>query len=570
MRWAQPTFFPLHPHNATLDCPGEIQSPGRHRPSMSLVEGFFRRDTKQCAPQERTRRPHHGSVANARQWFDHGDCSSFASRGYPLDEATWSSIEGDRLFERIDYCRSFLGSQYLYCKLRFPCVEATALDEHEAALDWLKQHPTSAGQLADMLSAMQDTDGWHVASLLKKPLPSLPFPAWVLWALPLVFHATLVFALIWGTWYWAAALCLFGACLYLHHRFSLFALTRTTAMFALRRVVQQCAQTQKEPALREFFSPFALQERLPALRSFRRGGWLADFQDPTGFLDYFKIISLYDARFYARQHRSIDVHRAALVRITQAMGYADHCLGILELRQRFANHTCTPDHGFNATFELQDCIHPLLDTQTAVANALCLAQPGALVTGLNMAGKSTFLRSVAINAILSQTIHTVFCTRYKGPLAKVFAVMNHADDLHQGKSYFMQELLSVRALVENAESSVPCLFVLDEMFRGTNSDERVASVAAVLDHLGQRKHLLVATHDMKVLDLVSQPFSLHHFSGRCGPGGDLHFEYQLRPGRCQERNAIRLMQKVGFPDQIVYQAQQMHDTVTQTPAATTP
>ncbi len=113
----------------------------------------------------------------------------------------------------------------------------------------------------------------------------------------------------------------------------------------------------------------------------------------------------------------------------------------------------------------------------------CNSGRGVLVTGSNMSGKSTFLRTVGVNAILAQTIDTCLARTYAAPVFVVRSCIGRSDDLVGGKSYYLAEVEALLALVEASDTTDCCLFLLDELFRGTNAVERIAAGEAVLSEL---------------------------------------------------------------------------------------
>ena len=145
-----------------------------------------------------------------------------------------------------------------------------------------------------------------------------------------------------------------------------------------------------------------------------------------------------------------------------------------------------------------------------MANSIVLRSgQGVLVTGSNMSGKSTFLRTVGVNAILAQTIGTCLARTYAAPVFVVRSCIGRSDDLVGGKSYYLAEVEALLGLVEASETADCCLFLLDELFRGTNAVERIAAGEAVLRELllsrpGHDKHhvALAATHDGELVDLL--------------------------------------------------------------------
>jgi DNA mismatch repair ATPase MutS len=213
-----------------------------------------------------------------------------------------------------------------------------------------------------------------------------------------------------------------------------------------------------------------------------------------------------------------------------------------------------------APTELAGIRHPLIED--AVPNSLVLGPPyGVLITGSNMSGKSTFVRTVGVNVILAQTIHTCFASSYESPVLRVRSCIGRTDDLLAGKSYYLVEVESVLSLVRASADPAPCLFLLDELFRGTNAVERIAAADAVLSELvgsepGGRLHrVITATHDGELVDLLRDTYAPFHLTDSLGADG-LVFEYRLKPGPATTRNAIALLRLSGAPAGVVNRALQ--------------
>ena len=203
---------------------------------------------------------------------------------------------------------------------------------------------------------------------------------------------------------------------------------------------------------------------------------------------------------------------------------------------------------------MTEAIHPLV--AGAVPNSVEL-RPGAgmLVTGSNMSGKSTLLRTLGVTTVMAQSLHTCFASAYAAPVLVVRSCIGRADDILAGKSYYLVEVEALLGLVRDSTGATPHLFLLDEMFRGTNAVERIAAGQSVLIELIDRKpHMVVAaTHDNELVDLLSGSYDPFHF-GDVLTDETLTFDHRLRPGRATSRNAIALLRLNGAPPALVERA----------------
>jgi hypothetical protein len=203
------------------------------------------------------------------------------------------------------------------------------------------------------------------------------------------------------------------------------------------------------------------------------------------------------------------------------------------------------------TFEATALGHPLIAPAKRVANDFAMTGPGVchLITGSNMSGKSTFLRTVGLNAVLALAGAPVCAQRMVVGPVQVFTSMRTQDSLSESVSSFYAELRRIRALLDQAEAHHDTYYLLDEILKGTNSRDRHTGAKALVRQL-QRLGVsgMVSTHDLELASLADEhPASIrnYHFASEV-VAGQLHFPYQLRAGVCQSFNASLLMHQLGI------------------------
>jgi len=198
-----------------------------------------------------------------------------------------------------------------------------------------------------------------------------------------------------------------------------------------------------------------------------------------------------------------------------------------------------------------DMAHPLLPRSHAVPNDLELDDNLQLIviSGPNMAGKSTFIRSVGINVVLAQAGAPVCARQLTLSRLAVAASICILDSLQGGLSRFYAEILRLKTIDEMSKDSVPVLFLLDELLSGTNShDRRVGTESFVRHLLAQGAIGLITTHDLalaKIADDMADRAANFHFSDQL-EDGQLRFDYKLTPGTVQTTNALKLMRSIGL------------------------
>jgi DNA mismatch repair ATPase MutS len=197
--------------------------------------------------------------------------------------------------------------------------------------------------------------------------------------------------------------------------------------------------------------------------------------------------------------------------------------------------------------------HPIIPAASRVANDLVLEGRGRilLVTGSNMSGKSTFLRTVGVNLCLAQAGGPVCAKHYRWTWAQPACCIRVDDSLESGLSFFYAEVKRLKAILSAAErvDGPTVLFLIDEVFRGTNNRERLLGARAFVAALAESRGFgLVTTHDLELTDLARRIDRLSnvHFQETVEQGR-LAFDYKLRPGPCPTTNALRIMALEGLP-----------------------
>ena len=210
--------------------------------------------------------------------------------------------------------------------------------------------------------------------------------------------------------------------------------------------------------------------------------------------------------------------------------------------------TLTDDH---FVFESEELGHPLIRQKERINSDFLVEKNTliSLVTGSNMAGKSTFLRSIGINIVLAQMGAPVCAKHFTFSPVRLMTSMRVSDNLAENTSTFYAELKKLKTIIEAVNNSEKVFVLLDEILRGTNSHDRHTGSAAFITQLiRHRAFAVIATHDLELADLKEQfPQSLenYHFDVQV-KGEELFFDYKLKEGVCHSLNASLLMKKIGI------------------------
>lgn len=269
-------------------------------------------------------------------------------------------------------------------------------------------------------------------------------------------------------------------------------------------------------------------------------------------LDYERMLFHTDLIKFSKMIEIINQNNEQLVLIYETIGFLESMVAAASFR-KMLDYYCEPElvKGGKPFVEVKDIYHPLLDEP--VANSLN-EHRSVLITGSNASGKSTFIKTLAINAILSQTIYTSTSRSYRANYYRVYTSMALRDDIFNNESYYIVEIKSLKRILDAVDDETPILCFVDEVLRGTNTLERVAASAQILKSLSNGYVLcFAATHDIELTYILEHYFSNYHFKEEV-VNNDVLFDYLLCDGRAQSRNAIKLLGMIGYTKEIINEA----------------
>jgi hypothetical protein len=473
-----------------------------------------------------------------------------------VDERTWQDLGMDDLFAKLDRTSGMPGRQVLYDQLR-----TYENDEHVLAervrQQALFQKEAPLRETIQIQSARLNLSGaeW-LAPLLLNPLPAPSrFARW----LYLLSAACFV--------------CLFGIVVYpplLLPAFVLIAVNLWVNATYGRRITPYFAgfvQINTMLAVSEKLARPPNSHQLPQLDEMRRANpmvaklrkrlsWLVvdrkSLPELVGMVfEYLNMLFLFDVLIFLRASSMLRARQQTLVSLFQAIGSLDAAIAIASYRVGTPG-LVVPTVVNERHLDVTGLYHPLIPG--AVSNPLDLPGRSALIAGPNMAGKTAFIRTVGLNLILARTLALCHAEHAIFPRAVVRSSIRREDNLSEGQSYFFAEIEQIRDFIQLGEGGELCLFLIDEIYRGTNTIERIAASAAVLRHLARRQLVLATTHDAELQQLLHDTFDAYHFSDHV-EDGSYKFDYRIHPGPATTRNAIKLLELSGYPSAIIAEAE---------------
>lgn len=195
----------------------------------------------------------------------------------------------------------------------------------------------------------------------------------------------------------------------------------------------------------------------------------------------------------------------------------------------------------------KSCDHPLIQIEDRVNNNINIIDNILVITGSNMSGKTTFLRTIGINLVLLNAGCVTISEQFKSPIMNVYTSMRITDDLKNKISTFYAELLRIKEILDYAKGNHNTLFLIDEIFKGTNSKDRILGAKNVLLNLNKLGLIgAITTHDFELCELDIYPRIKNYHFAEDYVGGKISFDYKIKEGRSKSTNARYLMELVGI------------------------
>ena len=285
---------------------------------------------------------------------------------------------------------------------------------------------------------------------------------------------------------------------------------------------------------------------------------MGGFNELDYAVEYIRCFFYIDIWAFFKFRRAFCKDYKALSECIEAVGQLDAFISAAEYRNRLEKKgaaLCSPVFDIKGV-RVRAAYNPLIEA--CVENDYSFDN-NILITGSNATGKSTFLRTVAVNCILAQTFYMACAGEYHSEFFRVMTSMNINDNILSGDSAFMAEIKSVKRILDVKNSPIRVLCCIDEILKGTNTVERISASAEILKELTQGNFLsIVSSHDLELTKPVSGLYNFYYFTEHIDADG-LHNDFKVRTGISEERNAIKLLGLLGFSDEIVNRAEKRAD-----------
>jgi len=467
-----------------------------------------------------------------------------------IDNITWNDLDMDSVFHRINGCLSSVGEEYLYHTLHDLKTDLTDIKNRENLIKWLDKNPADRLKIQKILNGLGKRRGNGLYTFLSYAESGKLRHTWIYIILALIPVAGILLIPVFGR-----PVILFMFYILIFNTFLNARIRkRIDHNFDTIRYITALIHCAKSID-KKYGELINLSEILKPLRKI--GGMVSGMSqritsDLDTFAVIFKTIFYIDIINYNRNVKKIIRHRDELLQLYKIIGELEVGICVNSYRHSLELY-CVPEFCDDDAVYFRDAYHPLLNDP--VPNSADITND-SIITGSNASGKSTFIKMIAINHILAQTINTCCAESYKLSFSYVASSMALRDNIVSGDSYFVTEIKSLKRIIEYCKDR-RCICFVDEILRGTNTKERIAASTAVLNLLHEMDGLcIVASHDIELVEILNGVYDNYHFS-ETFENDTIEFDYLLKDGASRSTNAIKLLKYMGFDQRIIDEAVNM-------------
>ena len=474
-----------------------------------------------------------------------------------IDNITWNDLNMDDVFKKINNTQCTAGQEVLYDILRKPLYNKEVLIKRDKVIDYFRSNEKERQAIQLILGKLGKSDELYITNCLfneaddsKSKLLKYRLLSW----LPTL---SLLLLLI-NPMFLALTIGLAVLNVFISQRSKVK--NYDASGFSYMISIINVANKIKNMNIKEIEeNVYSVKINLNNVKHIKRKSVGSEtksiMSDMDVFSEYANLIFLKELKTYEKVKNTIIKNKEDLKAIYEYVGMIDALIAIASFRDSLSFYTkpiLTKSKSKKENYiEFEKIYHPLI--KNPVLNSGNFSR-GVLLTGSNASGKSTFIKTVAINAILAQTIYTCFAKEYKSSYFNIYTSMALKDDINSSESYYIVEIKSLKRILDSINNDIPCLCFVDEILRGTNTVERIASSSEVLKSIGNDNTIcFAATHDVELTYILEDLFDNYHFEETI-TDDDIKFDYKLHTGRAETRNAIKLLGFMGYDKDLVARA----------------
>ncbi len=485
-----------------------------------------------------------------------------------IDDITWNDLDMDRFYALINNCKSSAGQEYLYKRLRMPendLGKALYFDKLAKFFDqnedcrikvqkiFVKLGITKKISVSDYISSLMQLEAEkntiHVIALLAMLLSFV-----VAFAVNPVIGILMIIASV-------------SFSIISYYRYKAKVEPYFICFTQLVKMVKAADQVVKLDIEALGHNNDKLDTISHDFSKLVKNSWLLTSTNVNGsfvemIMDYLRMLTHVDLMRFNSCLNYLDGMESEVFDLFETLGLIEASICVASFR-RTIPYWSEPRFTKDKNLMVKDLYHPLI--KNPVSNSLA-SERNVLLTGSNASGKSTFLKSVAVNALLAQTIYTSLSSAYKAPFFRIYSSMALRDSLSSQDSFYMVEIKALKRIldaIDDQSKEEPVLAMIDEVLKGTNTVERIAASSQILKNLKDKNVLVfAATHDIELTSMLAREYDNYHFMEEVSQD-EVRFDYKMQEGPATTRNAIKLLKMMGYDKKIIRDAESEAEFFTQ-------
>lgn len=473
-----------------------------------------------------------------------------------LSDRIINDLDLNLFIEHSNHCISSIGQQYYYAKLRLLDAESSNWDKNEQTIEQISNQDGIRKKIEIALKKLQNTKSLFIVDLIFRNHIKIPKWFFLLKILFLGSVSSLLFSTINDAFFLIFILFLIiNSSLHYWNKKNLQLYIDAIPM--LIRMHDTVKELNAISEIKELDKN--IDSAIKVLKSLRKKLSFVEIEAKMDqglwsvvwtAMELVKMAFLIEPIIFFNAIKQLKGNKKELEQVFCFIGKVDFLYAIASYRKSL-NYYSLPNFTEQNEFTAVDIYHPLIEN--CISNNISLKNQSVLLTGSNMSGKTTFIRTIGINMISALAINTSFAKNFSSTRYQLQSAIRMNDDLLNDKSYYFDEVLRIKEMLDLSKTNRASLFLLDEIFKGTNTIERIAAGKAVLEYLAKNNLVLVSTHDIELADLLKDSFVLYHFSEQVDDN-NIDFDYKIKPGKLTTRNAIKILKLNQYPAEVIEEA----------------
>lgn len=471
---------------------------------------------------------------------------------YNIDDQTSHDLNIDDLLMKISICSSTPGEQMLYYLLRTPKLNSEILSKRNKLIESFINDKELRGNIQQILSSLGRQRKGDIFTLFNTTTTVNKAKSLLFNFLAFSSLIILICFFIFGSKYISAFLGIFVIYILISSRTASEIEHELSSLQYLGDFIRAAKEISKldNEDLKEYIEKINTL-LIPLSKIDTKTKYIYTSSELDIFIETINGFFLTKIRSYYSIINIIKSNRQNLIELYALIGELEAYISVASYRCRIPNY-CIPKFidAKDKTLVIRDAVHPLLEN--GVPNSITLKGKGVVLTGSNMSGKSTFMRNLATNILLSQSFSMSISSEYEASFFRIISSLSLSDDVLSGASYYLEECNSVLRILNSLDDDIPAFCIIDEIFKGTNPIERISASKEILKYIMDRNAIsIVATHDLELAESCSDKYLKYYFCEDIDENEGLIFDFKLKEGICNTGNAIKLLDFLGYPKEII-------------------